>query len=94
MAEMQGHSLKEQREILVNFVSKELSADLDSRDLDDNEDLLEGGIIDSLGIMKLLAFIEEEFSIRVIDQELTPENFQTINSILHLIETKQAGMND
>ena len=77
------------KETLVEFISKELVTDHEMENLDENEPLLESGIIDSLAIMKLLAFIEEEFKLKVLDHELMPENFDTIASILKLIEKKQ-----
>ena len=77
---------------LIEFILKELAADNDVKHLDENQSLLESDIIDSLGIMKLLAFIEEEFKLKVLDDELIPENFDTIASILKLIEKKQISM--
>ena len=77
---------------LIEFILNELAADNDVKHLDENQSLLESDIIDSLGIMKLLAFIEEEFKLKVLDDELIPENFDTIASILKLIEKKQISM--
>ena len=51
--------------------------------------LIESGIIDSLGILKLVSAIEEKLKIEVLDEELIPENFQTVNDIVKLIESKQ-----
>jgi acyl carrier protein len=50
--------------------------------------LLGRGVIDSVNMLKLLAFIEERFGIRISDDELIPENFETINAICKLIEKK------
>jgi acyl carrier protein len=58
------------------------------RQLKDSEALLESGILDSLGVLDLVQFIEKEFSILVSDDELTPENFQTIDRIAAFIRTK------
>lgn len=43
--------------------------------------LLEGGILDSLGILDVVSFLEAEFSIVVSDDELAPENFQTLGAL-------------
>src|SRR5262245_18608776 len=48
------------------------------RELADTDPLLESGIIDSLGVLDVVAFVESEFNLRVDDDDLTPENFQTI----------------
>ena len=65
-----------------------ISVDLDKKSLAPDEDLLEQGIIDSLGIMKLILFIEETYGIVVADEEIVPENFQTLKNMVKLLEQK------
>ena len=50
--------------------------------------LLESGILDSLGILDIVTFIEATYEINVIDDDLIPENFQTINHIVEFIKKK------
>ena len=51
-----------------------------------NEDpLLEGGVLDSMGVLELVEFIEIEFQITVSDEDLLPENFQSIGRIVSFI---------
>ncbi len=64
-------------EIAVGFGKKSISPD---------ENLLEQGIIDSLGLMKLIDHIEETFCIKISDEEIVPENFQSLNSMVRLVE--------
>ncbi len=52
---------------------------------------LESGLIDSLGILDLVHFLEAEFSIHVSDEELSPENFQSLAAVVSFVEAKQAG---
>ena len=56
--------------------------------LKDTDPLLEAGILDSLGIMKLLSFLEETFSVSLEAKELMPENFETVETLSSLIENK------
>jgi acyl carrier protein len=63
------------------------------QDLKDSDALLESGIVDSLGVLDLVNFIEEGFSINVVDEELTPENFQTIDRMVRFIESKASRSN-
>ena len=49
--------------------------------LEDNTSFLDEGIIDSTGILELVSFLEEEFSITVEDEELIPENLDSINNV-------------
>ncbi len=66
----------------------EIAADHGKKSLGPDEDLLEQGIIDSLGIMRLVVFMEETYGIKVADEEIIPENFQTLNSMVNFIEQK------
>jgi acyl carrier protein len=54
----------------------------------DNDNLLEGGILDSMGVLELVEFIEAEFSITVSDEDLSPENFQTIERIASFVQQR------
>jgi acyl carrier protein len=56
----------------------------------DSDPLLESGVLDSLGVLDLVSFVEQEFSVHVADDELVPENFQTIDRITAFIETKSS----
>jgi acyl carrier protein len=58
--------------------------------LKDSDGLLESGVLDSLGILDLVAFIEQEFSIGVSDDELVPENFQSVDHIAAFVENKSS----
>jgi acyl carrier protein len=75
-------------ENLEKVLLTEIAVNLDKKSLDPDEDLLEQGIIDSLGLMKLIAFMEETFSIKIIDEEIIPENFQSLASMVSLVELR------
>ncbi len=76
---------------LERFLINEIAVNLDKKSLTPDEDLLEKGIIDSLGIMKLILFMEETFSIAVTDDEIVPENFQTLNNMVKFVEQKMGN---
>ncbi|MCP4372534.1 MAG: acyl carrier protein, partial [Deltaproteobacteria bacterium] len=59
--------------------------------LKDETSFLEEGIIDSTGILELVTFLEEEFSITVEDEELVPENLDSINNVTAFLERKIAA---
>ncbi|MGC1484874.1 MAG: acyl carrier protein [Candidatus Acidiferrum sp.] len=50
---------------------------------------LESGLIDSLGILDLVHFLEEEFKVQVTDEELLPDNFQSLQAVSAFVRTKQ-----
>jgi acyl carrier protein len=56
--------------------------------LSDGTSFLEEGIIDSTGVLELVNFLEEEFSIKVEDEELIPENLDSLNNIASYLEKK------
>ncbi len=56
--------------------------------VDPDTPLVENGIIDSMGVMDLIAFIQVNFHMEFSDEDLTVNNFQNINSIARLIESK------
>jgi acyl carrier protein len=53
--------------------------------------LLEQGLLDSLGLVKLIAFLERRHRLVVPDESLTPENFRTLGAIRKLIESLGSG---
>jgi acyl carrier protein len=55
--------------------------------------LLESGMIDSQGVLEVVDFIERQFSTTVEDEELVPENFQTIDRIVAFIQSKTSRRN-
>lgn len=57
-------------------------------DYPDDASFLEEGIIDSLGIIELVSFVEKEFGIAVADQELLPSNFDSVNKLGAFINGK------
>ena len=57
----------------------------------DSDPLLESGVLDSLGVLDLVSFVEQEFSVHVADEELVPENFQTIDRIAVFIQRKSSN---
>ena len=57
----------------------------------DDASFLEGGVIDSLGIIELVAFVEKQYGISVADHELLPNNFDSVNKLSSYITRKLAA---
>jgi acyl carrier protein len=62
----------------------------DPSQLDRSTSLIEAGIIDSTGVLELVGFLEEDFGIRIDDEELVPENLDSIDNIVRFVERKAA----
>lgn len=61
----------------------------DDEGLEEGTSFLDEGIVDSTGILELIEFISEEFSITVEDDELVPENLDSINNVSSFIGRKR-----
>jgi acyl carrier protein len=59
-----------------------------SRALDLDQSFLDSGIVDSTGVLELIAFAEEQYGIKVNDEDLLPENFDSIKNISGYIQSK------
>jgi acyl carrier protein len=58
--------------------------------LSDSESLLDAGLIDSTGILELVAFLESEFAIRMADADIVPANLDSIAAIVAYVRGKTA----
>lgn len=70
----------DRKALVTDFIKNEIMRNRNSQ-LDENEDLLGAGILDSLGILKLVAYIDESFGIEVPDEDVIYENFHSLASI-------------
>lgn len=52
--------------------------------------LIEAGIIDSTGVLELVGFLEERYGLRIADDELVPENLDSIDNVVRFVERKRA----
>jgi acyl carrier protein len=75
--------------IITKFINEELLRGDGGVALEPNSSLISTGILDSLGLLKLLLFIEEQFHLKVKDGEVHPSNFETVKQITAFIEAKQ-----
>ena len=60
--------------------------------LADGESLLETGAIDSMGILDLVNFISLEFQIEVLDEDLVPQNFDSVQVLTRFVDNKRRGL--
>lgn len=75
-------------EKIRSYILENVLAGTRGATLDDNDSFLEKGIIDSTGILELVSFIEDEFKIQVRDEELVPDNFDSVSKLAGYITTK------
>ena len=82
-----GEKASDVRGIVRGFIVKRFPV-VQERQLGDEDSVLDSGAIDSLGILDVVAFLEEEFGFQLDDDELAPENFDSIACLARLVESK------
>ncbi len=75
------------------FIVEEFMPDMSADELDDDFDLQTGGAVDSLGLLKLVAWLESEYGISVDESELGPDSLRTVNSINEFINERREPAN-
>jgi acyl carrier protein len=56
--------------------------------LKNDDSFLDKGIIDSTGVLELVAFLEEKYQIKIQDRELVPDNLDSINNLIRFVKSK------
>lgn len=79
----------ESRSSLEKFVIGNLPFARKRRSIDPDEDLLGGGIIDSVGLMEVVSFVEQEYGIEVTDEDLVADNFSSLQRMGEFVERKR-----
>lgn len=74
--------------VITRFIREELLRGDGQLLPEPNASLISTGILDSYAVLKLLLFIEEQFSLTITDEEVTPSNFETLHQITGFIESK------
>lgn len=75
---------------IKDYISRNILFSEDGFNYDDDASLLDEGIVDSIAIMELVAFVEESMSVRVEEDEIIPNNFDSVANLAGYIRRKQA----
>ena len=78
----------EARDKLRKFIIENFLFGNENATLDDGESFLDSGIIDSTGILEVVGFLEDEFEFEVMDEELVPDNFDSVDKLVAYIAKK------
>ncbi len=78
------------REEIKSFIINNFMMGRNPEELVDSDSLLNKGIIDSTGVLELVGFLEERFNLQVKDEELVPENLDSVNNLINYIQKKQS----
>lgn len=75
-------------ETIREFIVENFFFGVDDPNLTGDLSFLESGTVDSTGILEIVAFVEQEYSIQVGDAEMTPENLDSLNRISRFVASK------
>jgi len=78
-------------EEIRRFVINSFLFGKDGAAFSNDDSFLEKGIVDSTGILELIGFLEERFQIKVADEDLLPENLDSVNRVAAFVNQKRAG---
>ena len=73
---------------IIAYIKEEVSIE-PLEEIDEHEDLLGTGIVDSLGMMRLVVFLEKEFQVKIAPEDMTVENFNTVHNISKYLSKKE-----
>jgi acyl carrier protein len=71
---------------IKEFIMTEVNPELNLTDIDDDEPLIDSGIVDSLGVLKIMSFLDETFGVDLSAGEIKLENFRDVRTICSLVE--------
>ena len=74
--------------VINDYISREIVQDPALLPLANETSLLDGGILDSLSLVRLVVFLEERFQVTVGEADLLPENFDTVNAICSYLRAR------
>lgn len=78
----------ETKTLIRTYIAQNLLFSDNGFEYDDDASLLEEGIVDSVGVLELVLFLEETFGLTVNDKDLAPDNFDSINNLANYIRRK------
>ncbi len=73
------------------YLTEEVLFSDDSIEYSNDDSLLEAGVVDSVAVMEMILFVEETFNVEVADQEITPDNFDSVNRLANFIRSKMGS---
>jgi acyl carrier protein len=91
MNDIAALSFDEIADAIVDFVIESQPSDFDRTTLPRDESLLKLYVLDSFGILGVISFVEEEWALQIGDEEITVENFSSIDNIAALVTRKLAS---
>ena len=74
---------------IKQFIARNFLFSEDSSAVRDDQSLMSSGTLDSTGILELIMFVEERFQVKIPDEDMLPENFDSVRAIANYIEHRK-----
>ena len=78
------------REVLINYIEQQLLSGRAGLKVDPKDDLMGSGLIDSMGMMRFVRFIEDHFDLQVPPEDLVIENIMTVEDIENYLKRRKS----
>lgn len=78
------------KELIKKFLNERFLFN-QAAEIDEDASLIENGLVDSLGVLEIVGFIEEQFQLEVQDEDLTSDNLDSVNKIVRFVERKMGA---
>jgi acyl carrier protein len=76
----------ESNQVIIKYIQNNLLSGKGEIELSPEDDLLGSGLIDSMGVMRLVSFVEENFHIKIPPEDIVIENFMDVKAIVNYVE--------
>lgn len=86
--ENKSPSAEQLTEKLTSFILSDVLLDSSQTKLEPDDELLEDGLVDSLGVMRLISFIESEFGYAVPPEDVTVDSFMSVSAIVTYLQSQ------
>ena len=79
--------MESNQEVIIKYIQENLLNGKGEIELSPEDDLLGSGLIDSMGVMRLVGFVEETFNIKIPPEDIVIENFMDVKAIANYVES-------
>lgn len=81
------------RKAIAQFIAEEFLDETEAENIPNDQNLIDAGVVDSLGLLKIVAFLEEKLNVIIEPELMTPENLNSIQAIFDLVNSASSKQN-
>ena len=81
----------ENKEVVLNHITSVILSGGPGAEISSSDNLIDSGLMDSLSLMRLIQFLEEQFNVTFDGMDVVPDNFKTVDAMVAFLERKAAA---